>query len=163
MEFLRNLNYSQEHNLWIGLTRDSNYGWAWTDNTAVGYLNWAPGEPNAAFHPGEIGEEMCVEMYPDGRWNDNNCLQKRGFACRHRQHYTTDEDKNPGDDSGLSTGTIVGIIAAVIICICIVGAVVYVLRVRGYKISSVNFPTRTTSNVDVTGLSNPNFAGELDT
>ncbi len=60
-------------------------GWGWTDKTSLGFLNWAPGEPNAAFHPGEVGEESCVEMYHDGHWNDNNCLQKRGFACRHRQ------------------------------------------------------------------------------
>lgn len=60
-------------------------GWAWTDKTSLGFLNWAPGEPNAAYHPGEVAEENCVEMYPDGRWNDNNCLQKRGFVCRHRQ------------------------------------------------------------------------------
>lgn len=60
-------------------------GWAWTDKTSLGFLNWAQGEPNSAFHPGDIAEENCVEMYLDGRWNDNNCLQKRGFACRHRQ------------------------------------------------------------------------------
>lgn len=60
-------------------------GWAWTDKTSLGFLNWAPGEPNAAFHPGEVAEENCVEMYLDGRWNDNDCLQKRGFVCRHRQ------------------------------------------------------------------------------
>lgn len=60
-------------------------GWGWTDTTSLGFVNWAPGEPNEAFHPGDVAEENCVEMYQDGRWNDNNCLQKRGFACRHRQ------------------------------------------------------------------------------
>uniref|UniRef100_A0A3Q3IRR9 C-type lectin domain-containing protein n=1 Tax=Monopterus albus TaxID=43700 RepID=A0A3Q3IRR9_MONAL len=59
---------------WIGLRRKvlsgvMQNGWAWTDRFALGFLNWAP--------------ETCVEMYSDGRWNDNNCLQKRGFACRH--------------------------------------------------------------------------------
>uniref|UniRef100_A0A3Q3EBJ6 C-type lectin domain-containing protein n=1 Tax=Hippocampus comes TaxID=109280 RepID=A0A3Q3EBJ6_HIPCM len=65
--------------------RETTVGWGWTDKTPVGFLNWAPGEPNAAFHPGQVAEENCVEMYPDGRWNDNDCLQKRGFVCRHRQ------------------------------------------------------------------------------
>uniref|UniRef100_A0A3Q2ST11 C-type lectin domain-containing protein n=1 Tax=Fundulus heteroclitus TaxID=8078 RepID=A0A3Q2ST11_FUNHE len=85
VEFIRNLNYTKHHNIWIGLARDRNFGWGWTDKTSLGFLNWAQGEPNSAFHPGDIGEENCVEMYLDGRWNDNNCLQKRGFACRHRQ------------------------------------------------------------------------------
>lgn len=60
-------------------------GWAWTDQTPLGFLNWAPGEPNLAFHPGSAVEENCVEMYADGLWNDNNCLQRRGFVCRHHQ------------------------------------------------------------------------------
>lgn len=60
-------------------------GWAWTDKTSLGFLNWAQGEPNEAFHPGNGVEENCVEMYADGLWNDNNCLQKRGFVCRHHQ------------------------------------------------------------------------------
>uniref|UniRef100_A0A3B5PSP1 C-type lectin domain-containing protein n=1 Tax=Xiphophorus maculatus TaxID=8083 RepID=A0A3B5PSP1_XIPMA len=85
IEFIRNLNFTKKHNIWIGLTRDRNFGWGWTDKTSLGFVNWAQGEPNSAFHPGDIAEENCVEMYLDGRWNDNNCLQKRGFACRHRQ------------------------------------------------------------------------------
>lgn len=115
VEFIRTLNYTKQHNIWIGLTRDVNcecgrrltnaerkeqtqpalmsvlpvfgllVGWGWTDRTSLGFLNWAQGEPNTAFHPGDVADENCVEMYPDGRWNDNNCLQKRGFACRHRQ------------------------------------------------------------------------------
>uniref|UniRef100_A0A669EUJ0 C-type lectin domain-containing protein n=1 Tax=Oreochromis niloticus TaxID=8128 RepID=A0A669EUJ0_ORENI len=52
--------------------------------TSVSFLNWAPNEPNAAFHPGNMAEN-CVEMYKDGRWNDNNCLEKKSFACRHPQ------------------------------------------------------------------------------
>uniref|UniRef100_A0A3B5AF54 C-type lectin domain-containing protein n=1 Tax=Stegastes partitus TaxID=144197 RepID=A0A3B5AF54_9TELE len=72
LEFIRNMNYTKNHNIWIGLTRD--IGWAWTDKTSLGFLNWAPGEPNAAFHPGDVAEENCVEMYHDGNWNDNNFL-----------------------------------------------------------------------------------------
>uniref|UniRef100_A0A8C2WNX0 C-type lectin domain-containing protein n=1 Tax=Cyclopterus lumpus TaxID=8103 RepID=A0A8C2WNX0_CYCLU len=83
VEFIRNLNYTKYHNVDVFLFLFQLYlGWGWTDGTALGFLNWSPGEPNTAFHPGEVGEESCVEMYPDGRWNDNNCLQKRGFACR---------------------------------------------------------------------------------
>ncbi|XP_026154124.1 macrophage mannose receptor 1 isoform X2 [Mastacembelus armatus] len=179
VEFIRNLNYTKTHPIWIGLTRDRNYGWGWTDKTSVGFFNWATGEPNAAFHPGEVGEENCVEMYDDGRWNDNNCLQKRGFACRHRQYYTTDEHgpvfpthgpthgptdgPTDGPDVNHYGGAIAGgVIGAIVIFVLIVGLLYYVFRVRGYKLSSLSLPRKRT-NIDVPAFSNPNFAGESDT
>ncbi|XP_014906843.1 macrophage mannose receptor 1 [Poecilia latipinna] len=168
IEFIRNLNFTKKHNIWIGLTRDRNFGWGWTDKTSLGFVNWAQGEPNSAFHPGDIAEENCVEMYLDGRWNDNNCLQKRGFACRHRQYYTTDDDKNPifptDNPGGGNTGVVVGAVIGAIVFFClIVGLLYYVFRVRGYKLSSLSLPTRSTSPVDVPAFSNPNFTGESDT
>uniref|UniRef100_A0A671PK24 C-type lectin domain-containing protein n=1 Tax=Sinocyclocheilus anshuiensis TaxID=1608454 RepID=A0A671PK24_9TELE len=80
VEFIRNINYTKYHYVWIGLTRDRSYGWGWTDLTSLGFTNWAPGEPNEAIHDGDVGKENCVEMYHDGTWNDNNCVQKRGFV-----------------------------------------------------------------------------------
>uniref|UniRef100_A0A3B4V0R4 C-type lectin domain-containing protein n=1 Tax=Seriola dumerili TaxID=41447 RepID=A0A3B4V0R4_SERDU len=67
---------------WIGLKHNpTEGGYSWSDGTPLSHTNWGPGEPN-----NHEGREECVEMmYGDGRWNDNNCLQKRGFACRHRQ------------------------------------------------------------------------------
>ncbi|TNN28169.1 Asialoglycoprotein receptor 2 [Liparis tanakae] len=150
VEFVRNLNYTKYHNVWIGLTRDRNFGWGWTDATSLGFLNWAAGEPNTAFHPGEVGEESCVEMYPDGRWNDNNCMQKRGFGCRRRQH---------------NAAAIGGVAAACVIFVVVAGLLFYVFRVRGYKLSGLSLPTRTSrtsSPVDVPTFSNPNFSGESD-
>uniref|UniRef100_A0A672LCJ2 C-type lectin domain-containing protein n=1 Tax=Sinocyclocheilus grahami TaxID=75366 RepID=A0A672LCJ2_SINGR len=95
VEFVRNINYTKYRYIWIGLTRGGYaddpsvphplYEWAWTDLTSLGFTNWAPGEPNEAFHNGDVGKENCEEMYHDGTWNDNNCMQKRGFVCRHRQ------------------------------------------------------------------------------
>ncbi|XP_023194031.1 macrophage mannose receptor 1-like [Xiphophorus maculatus] len=167
IEFIRNLNFTKKHNIWIGLTRDRNFGWGWTDKTSLGFVNWAQGEPNSAFHPGDIAEENCVEMYLDGRWNDNNCLQKRGFACRHRQYYTTDDGKNPifpTDSPGGNAGVVVGAVIGAVVFFClIVGLLYYVFRVRGYKLSSLSLPTGTTSHVDVPAFSNPNFTGESDT
>ncbi|XP_074546917.1 uncharacterized protein LOC141805663 [Halichoeres trimaculatus] len=168
VEFIRNLNYSKNHNLWIGLTRDNNFGWGWTDKTPLGFLNWAPGEPNAAFHPGEVAEENCVEMYPDGRWNDNNCLQKRGFVCRHRKYFTTDDGGNPvipTDGPGGSNGGVIAgaIIAAVVVVALIFGLLFYMFNVKGYKVSNFSLPTRSNNHVDVPAFSNPNFGGESDT
>lgn len=164
VEFIRNLNHTKYHHLWIGLTRDRNFGWGWTDKTAVGFLNWAPGEPNAAFHPGETGVESCVEMYHDGLWNDNSCLEKRGFVCRHLQYYHTDENKDPiypTDDPGSSSngGTIAGAVIGTILFVCLIsGLVFYIIRIRGYKPSSISFPSRrSTANAS---FNNPNFGEE---
>lgn len=166
VEFLRKINYTKNHHMWIGLTRDKNFGWAWSDSTALGFVNWAKGEPNAAFHPGETGEEACVEMYHDGHWNDNNCLQERGFICRHRQYYVTDDDKNPvfptdppvnpGGNSGVVAGAIIG----AMLFVCLIGGLLfYAVRVRGYNLKTITLPNLTTK-IEVPNFNNPNFGGE---
>lgn len=40
------------------------------------YSNWAPREPN-----NDRGNEDCVEIYPNGFWNDQNCREKRLIVC----------------------------------------------------------------------------------
>ncbi|XP_066304554.1 lymphocyte antigen 75-like [Branchiostoma lanceolatum] len=67
---------------WIGLnSRDTSQGYQWSDNTAVGFTNWAPGEPNNM-----NGLENCVEMYqePTGvvPWNDVSCYSLRNYVCK---------------------------------------------------------------------------------
>ncbi|XP_058889912.1 macrophage mannose receptor 1-like [Acipenser ruthenus] len=160
VEFLVKLNYTRYHNLWIGLTKDSSYGWAWTDKSSFGFVNWAPGEPNEIFHPGG-GAEKCVEMYvQDGKWNDNNCLEKRGFICRHRQYYQTDGNGGiiiPTDSPGSSTdaGLIAGILIGALLLCVIAGLSYYFFKVRGVKIT--NF------KIDVPSFNNPNFNGASET
>ncbi|CAL8384873.1 unnamed protein product [Gadus morhua 'NCC'] len=161
--FLRQLNFTK-HNVWIGLSRDSNFGWAWTDKTGLGYVNWADGEPNEAFHPGEVAEENCVEMYPDGRWNDNNCLQKRGFACRHGQHGEDggDSTKTPIPPATALAGQIIGGIVGASALIALIAMAVYFVKVRGVRLN-VRLPTTTARDkVDVPAFTNPNFADESE-
>ncbi|XP_077323757.1 pulmonary surfactant-associated protein D-like isoform X3 [Lithobates pipiens] len=43
---------------------------------AIRYFNWYPGEPNDLNN-----NEDCVEMWDDGRWNDENCASRRFFIC----------------------------------------------------------------------------------
>jgi hypothetical protein len=63
-------NYGNTYgNLWIGLNDRQNYGtWVWADGTALGYTNWAPGEPSA-------GTEHCVmtNWGAAGMWNNGTC------------------------------------------------------------------------------------------
>lgn len=49
-------------------------------------------------------------------------------------------------DGGVIAGAV---IAAIVIFILIVGLLYYVFSVRGYKLSTLSLPTKTTSNVDV--------------
>lgn len=66
---------------WIGLTDEYEEGnFRWTNNEAVNYLNWGPGEPNNTGFPGCIpGTPVCdehfVHIHPSshidpGSWND---------------------------------------------------------------------------------------------
>ncbi|XP_024286595.1 macrophage mannose receptor 1 [Oncorhynchus tshawytscha] len=167
VEFILKMNYTRVHNVWIGLTRDNNFGWSWTDMQSLAFLNWAPNEPNEAFHNGDVGGENCVEMYPDGQWNDNHCMQKRGYACRHRQYYTTDgggivipTDAPQASGAGLIAGAVIG---AIVVFTLIFGLLYYVFSIRGVKLSDVSFPTRTGRSVDVPAFNNPNFGGESET
>ncbi|XP_066502466.1 lymphocyte antigen 75, partial [Hoplias malabaricus] len=179
VEFLRNLKYEKYHTMWIGLTRDGSLGWGWTDLSALVFTNWAPGEPNEAFH--DVGQEDCVEMYLEGTWNDNNCLQKRGFICKVHQSPSTDysdftstespatlHPTNP-DNSGVVAGAVIGAILGVAL---ILGLLYYVFRVKGVKLSTISFPSRENRTVDVSSIShsldqptfsNPNFGGESET
>ncbi|XP_016117429.1 macrophage mannose receptor 1-like isoform X2 [Sinocyclocheilus grahami] len=149
VEFVRNINYTKYRYIWIGLTRDE---WAWTDLTSLGFTNWAPGEPNEAFHNGDVGKENCEEMYHDGTWNDNNCMQKRGFVCRHRQYYVTDDNGIviPTDLSPMDGGLIAGAVIGAIACAALILAgMYYVFRVKGVKPRDNSFFKHETKNIDV--------------
>ncbi|XP_007252805.3 macrophage mannose receptor 1 [Astyanax mexicanus] len=162
VEFIRNINYTKYHNVWLGLTRDGSLGWGWTDLTALAFTNWAPGEPNEAYH--DLGMEDCVEMYPDGTWNDNNCFQKRGFACRVHQHYSGDVTRPTSDPNLEHAGTVAGAVIGAILAVALILAVLYyVFRVKGVKLSAVGLPGRDNKRVEVPAFNNPNFIGESDT
>jgi cysteine-rich repeat protein len=53
---------------WIGLTDAAIEGtWVWNDGTPFAFTNWNSGEPNNS------GNEDCVHLLGDGRWNDLPC------------------------------------------------------------------------------------------
>ena len=52
---------------WIGGTDTESEGdWKWVDGTPLSYTSWGIGEPN------NNGNEDALQMYPDGRWNDQS-------------------------------------------------------------------------------------------
>ena len=54
---------------------------SWTDNTAVNYLNWNPGQPTGIGTHGQL--EECVEINRvTGKWNDLSCFTNRGYVCK---------------------------------------------------------------------------------
>ncbi|XP_055345940.1 macrophage mannose receptor 1-like [Paramacrobiotus metropolitanus] len=135
-----------EIGMWIGL-RDTTaetdrMTWQWVDNNdnqepAV-YANWQKGEPNM-FNP----KETCVEMYPNGLWNNARCEQHKGFICQAPRNrsvdvtaptrepfYPTDYTGGPintSKDDGYSGGQIAGIVIGVLLAVAVVGAIGYVV------------------------------------
>ena len=86
-------------NVSIGLNDiDVEGHWKWVDGSELGYANWNDGEPN-----NYRGVEDCVEMYTDGRWNDNVCdREKRNFVCEKEGGVDADSDGVP--DLGYEDG-----------------------------------------------------------
>ena len=66
-------------NCWIGgnSINRKEFDFVWFDGSEWDYTNWSPGEPN---NWGSTDEE-CVEMRPDGKWNDNACTRKFPPLC----------------------------------------------------------------------------------
>ena len=66
---------------WIGLSDMNNEkyrnksGWIWSDDTSFDYENWGSGEPS------QSGNEDCVWIRPDGKWNDVGCDATMHFLC----------------------------------------------------------------------------------
>lgn len=55
--------------IWIGYNDETTEGtFAWYDQSPITYTNWASGEPNNTG-----GDEDCVQIYPNGGWNDLPC------------------------------------------------------------------------------------------
>ncbi|XP_040292886.1 collectin-43-like isoform X4 [Bufo bufo] len=72
------LNIAQYYNMsvYLGITDIQTEGtFRYLDGKLITYSNWNIGEPN------QRGEEDCVEMKIDGKWNDGQCQSKRLNVC----------------------------------------------------------------------------------
>ncbi|BFZ22372.1 hypothetical protein BsWGS_25410 [Bradybaena similaris] len=78
-------NYLQnvDMDVWIGLFKGQGDGFSWYDGTAVGYLNWAAGEPN---DPESYLHQDCVKIRnQDGEWADTDCSDQNAYLCKVQQ------------------------------------------------------------------------------
>ncbi|KAM9068099.1 C-type lectin domain family 4 member K-like isoform X1 [Sarcophilus harrisii] len=70
-------------NYWIGLNKQWNSEWRWTDGTPYNGTNskefWAQNEPN-----NKMDKEHCVHFSKNRlqSWNDNDCLLPMLFICK---------------------------------------------------------------------------------
>ena len=65
--------FGSQQSLWLGLRRDAPHSptFGWADGSAVGYTNWAGGEPNdCGACIGDPDGEQYAHTYSDGTWND---------------------------------------------------------------------------------------------
>lgn len=71
----------QGNYMWLGMTDgDSEGQWAWSDNTTTtSYNNWDHGDPN---NGGQLQNEDCALIKPDGKWNDYPCEDKFNYICK---------------------------------------------------------------------------------
>jgi hypothetical protein len=90
-------NVPDDGQYWIAATDDDAYTsegtWVWYDmpspRTAIGYTNWAPGQPDdggsgehcAELSRGRNGVSSGSMAPTPGGWNDEECWRSRGFVC----------------------------------------------------------------------------------
>ena len=66
-------------NTWVGGHDLHGEGtFTWTDNTTWSFTNWNDNQPN---NGGTDGNQDCVSLRPDGKWDDVVCTTARQYAC----------------------------------------------------------------------------------
>uniref|UniRef100_A0A1I7TP53 C-type lectin domain-containing protein n=1 Tax=Caenorhabditis tropicalis TaxID=1561998 RepID=A0A1I7TP53_9PELO len=68
---------SSSENSWIGLSKESDGSWKWSDSSDFGYTNL----PNES----SISGESCVSMNISGTWQSNDCSSTlSSFICKRK-------------------------------------------------------------------------------
>ncbi|XP_036915327.1 pulmonary surfactant-associated protein D-like [Sturnira hondurensis] len=76
-EALQQLVAAQNKAAFLSMTDSQTEGkFTYPTGESLVYSNWAPGEPNNSG-----GEEDCVEIFDNGKWNDKSCGERRLVIC----------------------------------------------------------------------------------
>ncbi|XP_059167863.1 C-type lectin mannose-binding isoform-like [Physella acuta] len=78
LSFLNFLKPNGYKEMWLGANDPTHDGkWVWQDGTIANLSSlWSPNEPNNA-----DGDEYCLEIFRDGKLNDESCDRLRPFVC----------------------------------------------------------------------------------
>ncbi|XP_076455860.1 macrophage mannose receptor 1-like [Babylonia areolata] len=116
-------------NVWLGLSKAEDNGFAWSDGSEVEFTDWAEGEPSDT---DSEGHQDCVQWsLTTGSWSDVDCFNSNPFVCKTLQEVSNLVTGNPQPQTGsssadLSGGAVAGIViaAAAIIAIGILAGLV---------------------------------------
>uniref|UniRef100_A0A8B9GM20 MRC1 protein n=1 Tax=Amazona collaria TaxID=241587 RepID=A0A8B9GM20_9PSIT len=80
---------------WIGLFKNIDGEWLWTDRSAVDFVNWEKGEPTVIF------DEHCVDMdVSSGTWRNYYCSVDQNFICKiPKSKYNVEPIESPDCES----------------------------------------------------------------
>ncbi|XP_075127802.1 macrophage mannose receptor 1-like [Leptodactylus fuscus] len=82
---------SQQETFWIGLYKEENDNWLWSDNTPVDFVDWDSEESNEKrisdkerrTDPNILKSPKCVKMdAKKGTWCIDMCSVSRGYICK---------------------------------------------------------------------------------
>uniref|UniRef100_A0A672F699 C-type lectin domain-containing protein n=1 Tax=Salarias fasciatus TaxID=181472 RepID=A0A672F699_SALFA len=78
--FLSGVVLKGKHEAWMGLRRQGDGSYKWSDGWPVFFTQWGPGEPS------NLQDEGCVSIHAafpfHGTWNDTDCAVAKSYICK---------------------------------------------------------------------------------
>ncbi|NWW90882.1 MRC1 protein, partial [Rhynochetos jubatus] len=118
--------------IWIGLFRNIDGEWLWTDRSAVEFVNWEKGEPTAIF------DEHCVDMdVSSGTWRNYYCSVDQNFICKipkitevEPTHDSPVNKASENETATSSTKSVAGVVLLVILLLTGTALILYFYKKR---------------------------------
>jgi hypothetical protein len=126
--------------VWMGLNDIKNEGsYVWSDGRPLQgqTFKWAPGQPDDS-----NGTQNCVAMLQDGTISDEDCNLQLPYSCE--MPVQTQPQPQPHTSSGLSSGSVAGIVVGVLLVFAVVIVMIVIFRRRrgrtggGYDVAKLS-------------------------